>query len=665
MARSTALPLPKSGTPVWLRVAAGALLLLALLAALTYAGVFPRVRRAIFGNPTVTFQTTTVSRGHVALSVTATGPIATISSLPLTFKTSGKLADLKVYVGDKVAKGQVLATLDTTDLKIALDQTKAQLATAKAGLAKVQSGATDSQRSIAQTSVDNAKQAVSDAQSGLGVAQSSSAKDVASAQTAVSAAGTGLAAARDALAAAQAQESKALAADQTSVTNAQKNLDGIKATVAANVPVLQQSVEAAKDNLWAAQTKRDFNCTQEGQSCESQNALVGTAQTQLNQAQAQMDASQKQGAQQIASAQSQLDQAQAQLLSDKAKLDAAVVTAQNQVKQAQAAVSTAQASLGQAEARATATAQQGQSQINQASSAVKAAQANFDQVVAPAASNDLDAAQAQVASAEAAVEEAQANLDSATLVAPFDGTVATVNGTVGQWITGGPTTSANAANVLFTLVDLDKLQVTAQVNEADIGKVKAGDPVSFIVSAFPDKTFNGKVLQIQPVGTVVQNVVNYNVTSSIQQASGDAVLYPGMTATVNIISADHQDVVLVPNSALSFAQDAIDQGLTTGNRGARAANRQATPAAKTTATPVADAATKDAEGTTVLVLESGRPVPVQVTLGISDGTNTEVISGLNPGQAVVVGLSGGNRSASSTSGGPNGGNRPGAGILFR
>ena len=163
---------------------------------------------------------------------------------------------------------------------------------------------------------------------------------------------------------------------------------------------------------------------------------------------------------------------------------------------------------------------------------------------------DVDAAKAQVANAQAGVEQAKANLDAAALTAPFDGTVASINGTAGQYISGGSPTSVSATTLtagdaVVTLVDLNNLQVTAQVNEADIGKVKVGDPVTFAVSAFPTQSFTGKVLGIQPAGTVAQNVVNYNVMSSIQSTT-DANMYPGMTATATIVSAQSSNVVLVP-----------------------------------------------------------------------------------------------------------------------
>src|SRR5207249_2379707 len=116
---------------------------------------------------------------------------------------------------------------------------------------------------------------------------------------------------------------------------------------------------------------------------------------------------------------------------------------------------------------------------------------------------------------------------------------------------------------------------------ADISKVAIGDPVSFNVSAFPNATFQGKVISVQPVGTTSSNVVVYNVTSSIQSIK-DAALYPGMTATVSIVSAEHDNVLTVPNSALSYAQSAINQGLvklpsagTTSNGASRTAGAAA------------------------------------------------------------------------------------------
>src|SRR5581483_7981382 len=321
-------------------------------------------------------------------------------------------------------------------------------------------------------------------------------------------------------------------------------------------------------------------------------------------------------------------------------------------------------------------------------------QASLATTAAAPTQAELDAAAAQVANAQVAVDQARNDLDAAVLRAPMDGTVSVVNAVVGQYISGGATTGGGAAGstssggttsnptAVITLVTLDDLQVTANVNEADIGKVSVGDPVSFTVSAFPGKTFAGQVLQIQPTGTTTNNVVNYAVTSSIKSVAG-ATLYPGMTAQVTITTDERDDVLVVPNQAFSFAQTAFQQGLVGGGRGqgqggqGRASgqaatgqgqgqrtqgqggqggqraqngqgvgNQQGQPGAETA--PGAEA-TLGAAGpnpqaganvgpfvvggaggdrNVVITVQNGQLVPVRVTTGLTDGTNTEITSGL-------------------------------------
>ena len=121
------------------KLAASGLVLIVLIGILAFSGVLAQARQSIPGlqQSTPTYQTTTVSKGNISVSVTATGPIAAVDSTPLTFKTSGKLAQLKVGIGQQVTKGQVLAILDTTDLQTALNEAKSNLDQAQANLTKV------------------------------------------------------------------------------------------------------------------------------------------------------------------------------------------------------------------------------------------------------------------------------------------------------------------------------------------------------------------------------------------------------------------------------------------------------------------------------------------------------------------------------------------------
>jgi HlyD family secretion protein len=654
------------------------LVILALLAAfavlLLETGTLAAIRQAIpgLGSAPPTFRTAPAHRADLVDGVTATGPIAAARDLPLTFKSSGKLVRIDVKVGDHVRQGQTVAALESNDLQTSLDQAQATLAKDRAALAKLEAGATDSQKEVAQTTVDNAKKSAASATASVAASNASAGRDVQAAEDAVRTAQTNLTAAEDSLVSTEDQAAKGIAADQIAVENAQKNLAAVQAQVAANQPVLAQAVEQAKDNLYAQQVGRDATCGRDqGASCKSANATVAGAETALSSAQASLTEGLKTGQQQLASAQASLDSARAQLTSDQAKNQASIVSAQNQVKQAQAALATARTGVAQAQAKGTATAESNQAQVVSASNTLSAAQASYDQAVAPAAPSDLDAARAQIAIDEAAVAAARDSMAAATLVAPFDGTVATINGSVGQWVSGGPATGTG----FLELVSLDDLRVTAQVNEADVVRVKVGAPVTFGVSAFPDRTFHGQLTTLQPVGSTSQNVVNYTVTAAIQSTE-DATLLPGMTATLTVVAAERANALVVPSAALSFPLTAAREGLLGAPAGGAPIARGA-PAdlpkadgARTTVVvggstggDLANAGDSNGPSGLVLTLVGGKLVPVPVTVGISDGTSTEILGGLREGQSVVVGAVGGNGSNPAPTGRPAG-PQPAGGAVY-
>ena len=619
---------PSRRPPRWRWIAPGAVSLLCLLLGFLYlTGQLATLQRRLLGQSTaVTYQSATVSKGPVAETVTATGPVAAAQTLPLSFKSSGKLADLKVSVGQTVKKGDVLAQIDPTDLQAALDQAKANLQQAEAAFAKAQQGATPEQIEAAQVALKNAQQAAADAASSAAATQASAAKDVEAAQASAATSPNGLKAAQDALAAAQDQAAKKIAADQVAVDNAQKALDAAKALVATTPAILKQQLEKAKDDLWAAQINRDTACSRGGGGpCDVAKATVAGLETAVNNFNATAAQTQKQNDQTVQQAQNALETAKAALTSDQAAQAAAIKTAEHNVKAAEAAVNTAQTSIAQAQAKAASTAQSARQTANTAAAQVKTAEASLATTSAPPTKADVDAAAAAVANAQVAVKTAQNNLDGATLTAPIDGAVTAISGTVGQWITGGAVTTnaTSATGGIITLATLDDLQVTANVNEADVGKVKLHDPVSFTIAAFPGKTFAGEVTQIQPTGVTTSNVVTYAITSSIKSVHGET-LYPGMTATVTVTTAEQKDAVVVPNSALAFAKT---QG----------------------------------ENQAVMVLQNGKPIPTKVTTGLSDGTNTAVTSGLQEGQVVMTGQSGGTTATRTTTGaGTGAANRTGA-----
>ena len=161
----------------------------------------------------------------------------------------------------------------------------------------------------------------------------------------------------------------------------------------------------------------------------------------------------------------------------------------------------------------------------------------------------LDDARARVKQREAALRQAQVDLENTIIRAPVDGVVVSRNVDVGQTVA-----ASLQAPTLFTIAqDLTRMQVDTNVDEADISRIRQGQPATFTVDAFPAETFSGEVIQIRKAPQVVQNVVTYDVVVSARNA--DHRVYPGMTANVRLV-VDHKESVLkLPNAALRFNPD--------------------------------------------------------------------------------------------------------------
>lgn len=291
------------------------------------------------------------------------------------------------------------------------------------------------------------------------------------------------------------------------------------------------------------------------------------------------------------------------------------------------------------------------------------AQADLKTLEEGASSEDIAAAKAQVDSAKAELTLARNNLNSADLRAPFDGIISAVRGEVGQRTSGGGSSSNDndIANSFIALIT-PELQVKAQVNEADIGKVKAGQPATFTVNAFPDKSFNGKVSSISAEATTVSNVQLYDVIISL--VDRNPPLKVGMSASIKIIVAQKDDVITVPRAAVTFA--ASNRNIA----GAGGTNERATSRVSSkggTGTPGMRSMSENTQGqrnggteqpqqtagnnnmSMVLVLKDGHPVARRVVTGLSDERNMEVQSGLQVGEEVIIGSVTSERQATSSS----------------
>ena len=214
-------------------------------------------------------------------------------------------------------------------------------------------------------------------------------------------------------------------------------------------------------------------------------------------------------------------------------------------------------------------------------------------------------AKEQVASSKENVQRAQTNLGYATITSPIDGTVISKSVEEGQTVAA----SFNTPELFTIAKDLTNMQVVANVDEADIGNVKEGDRVTFTVDAYPDDTFEGTVKQVRLEATTTNNVVTYEVVISAPNA--DLKLKPGLTANVTIYTQERSGVLAVANKALRF-----------------------TPTKETVGK---DMKIVDCKGKNkVWTLNDKTLTAHPVTIGQSDGINTEITKGLKQGDKIVT-----------------------------
>ncbi|MEN6389663.1 MAG: efflux RND transporter periplasmic adaptor subunit [Syntrophomonas sp.] len=266
---------------------------------------------------------------------------------------------------------------------------------------------------------------------------------------------------------------------------------------------------------------------------------------------------------------------------------------------------------------------------------------------------DVETAQAKLVNDQAKVAQAQSDYEGAVLVAPFDGIIGAVNGQVGQ-ING----LSSSSSTLLTVMSED-LQMSALVNEADIARIQAGQEVEFTSSAFTNKTFQGTVLRITPEAQTVSNVQYYPVLISC--VDPDHQLFSGMSVSASIIVNRKTDVLTVPMMAVSYAQTYLKNNPTAASGAASApSGGSAAPAGESTSSAAPASETKQS---VILVMQNNQPVVKNVVLGMSDGSNYEVIEGLNEGDTIIVGSntvtssSGSSSSSSSSSSNSNSSNQ--------
>ena len=279
---------------------------------------------------------------------------------------------------------------------------------------------------------------------------------------------------------------------------------------------------------------------------------------------------------------------------------------------------------------------------------------------------DLQSSEAKLEQAKSQLDSSQVDLDYTIIKSPINGVVINRNVNVGQTVA-----ASFQAPVLFQIANnLSKMQVECSVDEADIGRVKESQRVTFTVDAFPDDNFTGTVSQVRYSPEIVQNVVTYTTIVAVENP--EMKLRPGMTATVSMIVGEAKDKLLVPNSALRFTpqltQEEIQkmfESMKRERQGGRGDSSQAGgarpgqtggqgspsgPQFGMAGGPGMQRSARKDVGRIWIEDESGSLKPLMVRIGVTDNTYTEVVrGGLEEGQEVITGENQGDEGRDSNS----------------
>jgi len=395
----------------------------------------------------------------------------------------------------------------------------------------------------------------------------------------------------------------------------------------ANLQQAQASLAQAKAGVANSRAGvSDAQARAQGASSTAQNNQAGVIAAQAN----------------LAVLKAQQDDALSLLKQQEALVKGGII-AQRDLEVAQTAYRTAQARYEQG------VAQLNQAQLSQqmsAGSGIAQSQAQVQQSQAQVGQSQaqVQAAEAQVQQAAAALQLAEVNLTHTTITSPIDGVVVSRDVNVGQTVA-----ASLSAPTLFTIAnDLTKMQVIANIDQADIGLVENAKSVKFTVDAFPGKDFDGQIEQMRLNPQNVQNVVTYNVVIDVDNP--EQKLKPGMTANLTVTIDERNNVLKVPNAALRFMpQDASGQRSGGGNgnfqgrrqQGGNSANDGSAKSGNSGEVQFARPTDPVLAGQTRAVWvmgQDGMPQRRRIKIGLTDGASTEVVEGnLVEGELVITG----------------------------
>lgn len=252
-----------------------------------------------------------------------------------------------------------------------------------------------------------------------------------------------------------------------------------------------------------------------------------------------------------------------------------------------------------------------------------AAEAAFERAKA-----DSAASQAAVSQAEATMKANETDLSKSVIKSPINGIVLTRSIEPGQTVAATMTTP-----ILFTLAeDLTQMELHVNVDEADIGKVQEGQTATFTVAAYPNRSFDARIIQTRFGSSTTSGVVTYETVLKVNNA--DLALRPGMTATADITVKKVENALLIPGAALRFTPPVVTKQ---GSRSSGGLVGALLPRPPRSGSQQSNQKENNKKEQQVWVLKDKQPSPVSITVGATSGSHTEVTSGnIQPGTAVIV-----------------------------
>lgn len=511
--------------------------------------------RYVGNNGEILYEFATVQKGNIRQVVSADGSVVADSKIELKFQTNGKIASINYEVGQEVKKGNILAGLESRDQEIKVKQRQASLAQAQANLDLKLAGVSPEDIQVYETAVINAEISLENAQQNLKDIEIDAEEDLSNTY-------------EDAL--------NILDDSYLKLYNAFNTVDLIQRIYFASNDQesirVKENKERIKNAMNLAKSFLDIAKN------DSKNENIDIALSEMKKALDTIFNS-------LALVRELCEKPiyrHTVPATNKASLD----TQKSNINTANTNITNAQQSISTTEITNETNINAAKAEVSIAEAQLQKAEDELTLLKAEPREVDIANLEARVLEAEVLLELTQEELRKTKFITPCDGIITEINGEVGENI--------NTTNIFITVIS-SEIQIEANVPEIEVVKVKAGNSVEITLDAFGNKIFSGKIVSLEPAETVIQGIVYYQIKVVFDEDSIDANIRPSMTADLNILTAQKDDVLVLLKGAVKQ---------------------------------------KDSKEY-VQILEDDKLIDLEIETGLEGVENVEIIKGLKDGDKVV------------------------------